>query len=116
MVRNPNRIDWNRQPLGEMSDHKLAERLGVTRNAVLYARQRRKLPPHHPPASIETKLFRRLVLETFKHTRLPKTMRQIWDDVEAEFGATTERRVYRAIAYWRQRRVLKRLGNSYIKP
>lgn len=41
-------IDWDEQPLGKMSDGKIASLLGVTPQAVRYARKRRGIPPAKP--------------------------------------------------------------------
>lgn len=40
----PKSIDWDLQPLGEMNDCILAERLGVTSAAVFFARRKRDIP------------------------------------------------------------------------
>ena len=34
-------IDWDKEPLGEVSDYKIARRLGVSRGTVIRARQER---------------------------------------------------------------------------
>lgn len=41
MTGSKPRIEWNKQPLGEMSDGQIARLLGVSRNAVISARVRR---------------------------------------------------------------------------
>lgn len=43
-------IDWDREPLGEMSDAKLAKLIGVAKSSVSFARVRRGIPPAHPPS------------------------------------------------------------------
>lgn len=40
----PRRINWDQQPLGKMSDRKLAEKLGVGRTSVSCQRKSRGLP------------------------------------------------------------------------
>lgn len=42
-------ITWKDQPLGEMPDQALADRLGVTRQAVQSARTARGISPYHAP-------------------------------------------------------------------
>lgn len=42
-------IDWDAQPLGEVSDSELARRHGVTQSVVTHARNRRHIPPYEPP-------------------------------------------------------------------
>jgi hypothetical protein len=39
-------IDWDAQPLGEVPDRVLAERLGVSINTVWRRRNQRGIPPH----------------------------------------------------------------------
>lgn len=44
--RGPKGIDWDAQPLGDVTDREIAERLGVTATAVTYARIKRGIPAY----------------------------------------------------------------------
>lgn len=48
----PKGIDWDRQPLGAVSDVDLAHRLGVHASLVSGARRRRGIPPYDPNARL----------------------------------------------------------------
>ncbi len=51
VVRVPCWIQWDKQPLGQVSDEELAQQLGVTRTAVGVARRRRGITAHRKPPS-----------------------------------------------------------------
>lgn len=42
-------IDWEQQPLGELSDYRLARRLGVSRGSVIRARKARGIKANGRP-------------------------------------------------------------------
>lgn len=46
-------IDWDAQPLGEMTDTDLARRLGCCRSAVSQARERRGIPRYEPRPAVD---------------------------------------------------------------
>jgi len=47
--RGPVGVDWDAQPLGDVPDAELAEKLGVSKSAVLKARQQRGIKGTRPP-------------------------------------------------------------------
>lgn len=52
----PKNIDWDNEPLGEITDYELAKQLGVSRPAVRGARHRRNIPvfdPKNEPKNID---------------------------------------------------------------
>lgn len=42
-------IDWDKEPLGKLSDYKLAKRLGVSRGSVIRARKARGIKAEGRP-------------------------------------------------------------------
>lgn len=64
-------IDWTAEPLGKMPDVVLAEKLGVTHTAVLYARQKYGIPAYAPTL---TRIEQLLALGiSWEHERLGQT-------------------------------------------
>lgn len=104
-------IDWDREPLGEVSDAELARKWRCSHCTVWRARKARGIPPQRPATSQLAQDRHESVSSTLADCLLgvlsqycPKTVQELLDAVRESYGSITERQVYRAI------RNLRRVG------
>lgn len=111
--------NWDRQPLGKVSDAELARKLGLCRNTVRAARMCRGIGPwrpsthtlaqdRHEPASpvLESCLLDALSYYT------PKTGRELTAEVMESYGRISDRQVWRALRNLRRRGRVKRVARE----
>mgnify|MGYP001582453766 CR=1 FL=1 len=89
------KIDWDAQPLGEVSDRSLAKRLGVSKTSVRRARRLRRIAPamrreaNHPA-------LRACVLTAIM-TLGPARSSDVTSAVREDFGSVSHRQVQRTL-------------------
>jgi len=95
---NDDAADWTIMPLGIEPDWKVAERLGVTRQAVAWQRRRRGIAPSQQPPRGKSDLLHNVVLRVLARHHYPISATQVWMETREDYGEVSLRSVQRVLA------------------